>query len=152
MIGSIVTTVKGHLQGTMENDICVWRGVRYAKAPIDGLRFRSPEPVDDWSGVMDAVDFGPVPPQPMDRAVRTGMSGNEKMDEDCLFLNIWSPRADDKKRPVMVWIPGGAYITGAGSLDMYNGHLLAKNGDVVVVSINYRLGGTGISGFYRVGR
>lgn len=61
MIGSIVTTVKGHLQGTMENDICVWRGVRYAKAPIDGLRFRSPEPVDNWSGVMDAVDFGPVP-------------------------------------------------------------------------------------------
>ncbi|MEK4010582.1 carboxylesterase/lipase family protein [Peribacillus sp. FSL M8-0224] len=147
MIGSIVTTVKGHLQGTMENDICVWRGVRYAKAPIDGLRFRSPEPVDNWSGVMDAVDFGPVPPQPMDRAVRTGMSGNEKMDEDCLFLNIWSPRADDNKRPVMVWIPGGAYITGAGSLDMYNGHLLAKNGDVVVVSINYRLGALGYLDF-----
>lgn len=83
----------------------------------------------------------------MDRAVRTGMSGNEKMDEDCLFLNIWSPRADDKKRPVMVWIPGGAYITGAGSLDMYNGHLLAKNGDVVVVSINYRLGALGYLDF-----
>ncbi|PJN86874.1 carboxylesterase/lipase family protein [Bacillus sp. mrc49] len=137
MIGSIVTTAKGHLQGTMENDIYVWRGVRYAKAPVSALRFRSPEPVEKWGGVVDAVEFGPIPPQPNDWA------GIGKMDEDCLYLNIWSPRADDKKRPVIVWIPGGANIFGAGSIDQYNGHSLAKNGDVVVVSINYRVGALG---------
>ncbi|MGE7602110.1 carboxylesterase/lipase family protein [Peribacillus sp. NPDC097675] len=147
MIGSIVTTTKGHLQGTVENGISVWRGVRYAKAPIDGLRFRSPEPVEKWNGVLDATDYGAVPPQPMERAVRLGMTGNEKMEEDCLFLNIWSPNADNQKRPVMVWIPGGAYITGAGSIDMYNGHILAGNGDIVVVSINYRLGALGYLDF-----
>ncbi|MCK1992781.1 carboxylesterase/lipase family protein [Peribacillus muralis] len=141
MIGSIVTTTKGHLQGTMDNDICVWRGVRYAKAPVAALRFRSPEPVEKWSGVSDAVEFGAIPPQP------SSWAGTEKMDEDCLFLNIWSPRADDKKRPVMVWIPGGAYISGAGSIDQYDGHVMAKNGDVVVVSINYRSGALGFLDF-----
>ncbi|AOH53994.1 hypothetical protein ABE28_006495 [Peribacillus muralis] len=141
MIGSIVTTAKGHLQGTMENDICVWRGVRYAKAPIDALRFRSPEPVEKWSGVLDAVEFGAFQPQPNDGA------GKGNMDEDCLYLNIWSPRADDKKRPVMVWVPGGTYISGAGSTGQFNGHSLAKNGDVVVVSIQYRLGALGFLDF-----
>ncbi|MGE6378933.1 carboxylesterase/lipase family protein [Peribacillus muralis] len=141
MIGSIVTTAKGHLQRAMENDICVWRGVRYAKPPVAALRFRSPEPVGKWSGVLDAVDYGHIPPQPIERA------GTEKMGEACLFLNIWSPRADDKKRPVMVWIPDGAYISGAGSINRFNGHSLAKNGDVVVVSINYRLGALGYLDF-----
>lgn len=147
MIGSIVTTTKGHLQGTVENGVGVWRGIRYAKAPSDELRFRSPEPVEKWEGVMDAIDFGAIPPQPMERAEGMGLMGNEKMDEDCLFLNIWSPKADDQKRPVMVWIPGGAYVTGSGSIDMYNGHVLAGNGNVVVVSINYRLGALGYLDF-----
>ncbi|WP_285769356.1 carboxylesterase/lipase family protein [Peribacillus sp. SI8-4] len=141
MIGSIVTTAKGHLQGTMENDICVWRGVRYAKAPIDALRFRSPEPVEKWSGVLDAVEFGAFPPQPSKGA------GIGKMDEDCLFLNIWSPRADDNKRPVMVWIPGGTYISDAGTAARFSGQSLAKSGDVVVVSINYRIGALGFLDF-----
>ena len=147
MIGSIVTTTKGHLQGTVENGVGVWKGVRYARAPIGELRFRSPVPVERWNGVLDAVHFGAVPPQPLERAVRMGMTGSEEMDEDCLFLNIWSPNADDRKRPVMVWIPGGAYIMGSGSIDMYNGNMLARTGDVVVVSINYRLGALGYLDF-----
>ena len=147
MIGSIVTTARGHIQGTAEGDIYVWKGVRYAKAPVGELRFRPPEPPEKWTGVMDAITFGAIPPQPMERAVQTGMDPAAWMDEDCLFLNIWSPKADDRKRPVMVWIPGGAYVTGAGSIDMYNGQHLARNGDLVVVTINYRLGALGYLDF-----
>jgi para-nitrobenzyl esterase len=119
----------------MEQGVCVWRGIPYAKAPIGNLRFKAPQAPDSWTGVRDATKFGPAAPQ-MKRAI----ANDEKQSEDCLFLNIWSPAADGKKRPVMFWIHGGGFVSGSGSLPMYDGAPLAKKGDVVIVTINYRMG------------
>ncbi len=130
----IVETKQGKLQGTSDNGTLVWRGIPYAKAPIGDLRFKAPKPTDKWEGVKNATTFGPIAPQ------HSSSNADGKSDEDCLFLNIWSTGADTKKRPVMFWIHGGAFSTGAGSNSIYDGSSLAKKGEVVVVTINYRLG------------
>lgn len=135
---SIAETKQGKLRGTVENGISVWKGVRYAKAPVGDLRFRAPQQLEKWEGVKDAVEFGTIEVQPQSK-----FNAGGEQSEDCLFLNIWSPAADGKKRPVMFWIHGGGFIVGAGSSPLYNGNNLAKNGDVVVVTINYRLGPLG---------
>ena len=126
------------MRGTYDKDICVWRGIKYAKAPVGDLRFRAPQPVDSWTGVKDAVAFSPVAPQ---QESNLGTKGPQS--EDCLALNIWSPAADGKKRPVMFWIHGGGFVIGSGSSELYYGTNLAKKGDVVIVTINYRLGPLG---------
>ena len=138
----IVKVKQGELRGTTEQNICVWRGVRYAKAPIGELRYQAPQAPDSWSGVKDAISFGAVAPQ-----FKKVLVDNETQNEDCLFLNVWSPAADGKKRPVMVWIHGGGFVGGSGSSDMYNGTQIAKRGDVVVVTLNYRLGPLGFMYF-----
>ena len=134
----IVQTRQGKLRGIVKDGVCEWRGVRYAKAPIGDLRFHSPQPPDKWDGIKNAAEFGSIAPQ-MKRALGEKQSQNE----DCLFLNVWSPAADEKKRPVMFWIHGGGFMAGSGSSDLYDGSQFAKNGDVVIVSINYRLGALG---------
>ncbi len=131
----VVQTKQGKVQGTTEQKVCVWRGIPYAKAPVGELRFKSPQPADSWPEVKNATQFGAASLQP-----QSSFTGNMPKSEDCLSLNIWSPAADGKKRPVMFWIHGGGFIVGAGSSDLYNGANLAQNGDVVVVSFNYRLG------------
>jgi para-nitrobenzyl esterase len=130
----VTETRQGILRGTVEENICVWRGVKYAEAE----RFGLPHACKAWSGVKDALEFGPAAIQ-----TKSMLSSKEAQSEDCHYLNIWSPAADSKKRPVMVWIHGGSLVVGSGSLPMYDGLKLAKNGDVVVVSINYRLGPLG---------
>ncbi|MES2622563.1 MAG: carboxylesterase/lipase family protein [Bacteroidota bacterium] len=134
----IVQTKMGKVRGTTEKQVSVWRGIRFAKAPVGNLRFRAPETPDAWVGVQDALEFGSSAPQ-----TESSLSGDEPQSEDCLFLNIWSPAADDKKRPVMFWIHGGGFEIGTGSSSLYNGANLANNGDVVVVTTNYRLGTLG---------
>lgn len=134
----IVSTKLGKLRGGFENGVCVWRGIRYAKAPVGNLRFKNPVPVEPWRGVKDATEFGAAAPQ-----VKNPLGGDVTQNEDCLFLNIWSPAADGKKRPVMFWIHGGGFAIGSGASPLYNGTNLAKRGDVVVVTINYRLGPLG---------
>jgi para-nitrobenzyl esterase len=136
--GSIVETKQGKLQGAMEQGICVWRGIPYSKPPVGDLRFRAPMPPDSWTGIKNATVFGPVAPQ-----IKRTVKEKELQSEDCLYLNVWSPAADGKKRPVMFWIHGGGFVSGSGSLPMYDGAELAKKGDVVVVTINYRLGPLG---------
>lgn len=131
----VVTTAYGKLRGTTDGNVYVWKGIPYAKAPVGTLRFRSPQPPEKWEGVKDATLFGASSPQ-----VESDFSRNSVQDENCLFLNIWSPAADDKKRPVMFWIHGGGFVVGSGSSELYNGAKLAEAGDVVVVTINYRLG------------
>jgi len=138
----IVKTKQGQVRGTTEKDVCVWKGIRYAKAPMGALRFRAPQPVDNWAGVKDATAFGAVAIQ-----MKRILVGNEQQSEDCLFLNIWSPAADGKRRPVMFWIHGGGFIGGSSSSELYDGAQLAKKGDVVIVSINYRLGPLGFMYF-----
>ena len=140
--GLLVKTSQGQIKGDIEKNICVWKGIRYAKAPVGDLRFRDPQAPDNWAGIKEATTFGAVAPQ-----FKKILIGNELQNEDCLFLNVWSPAADGKKRPVMVWLHGGGFVGGSGSSDMYDGTNIATRGDVVVVTINYRLGPLGFMYF-----
>jgi len=133
-----ITTQQGILHGTANNDVRVWRGIPYAQPPVGDLRFKAPQPVQSWEGIRNATAFGSIAPQPKD-----GMSSSGIQSEDCLFLNIWSPKNTAGKKPVMFWIHGGGFVIGAGSDGMYEGSKMSKNGDVVVVTINYRLGPLG---------
>jgi para-nitrobenzyl esterase len=135
---AIVQTQYGKVRGFSEKGVYVWKGISYAKAPVGDLRFRAPQKPESWQGVKDALKYGASAPQENSRLEETG-----NQNEDCLFLNIWSPSPDAKKRPVMFWIHGGGFIIGTGSSSLYNGAHLAMKGDVVVVTINYRLGPLG---------
>jgi para-nitrobenzyl esterase len=115
-----------------------YAGIRYARPPVGELRFRAPEPVGPWEGVHDATAFGPSAPQPPPLPGSIIAEGDLRTDEDCLFLNVYTPKADNARRPVMVWIHGGAYTMGSG--DMYDGSSMVRRGEVVVVTLNYRLG------------
>ena len=140
-------TRKGALQGQIENDLHVFRGVPFAQPPIGDLRWRRPQPLAAWDGVRDAPEFGPISIQPPRPAAGpfAGIMGHsqERMSEDCLYLNVWTPGLDDARRPVMVWIHGGGLSSGSGSSPAYDGAPLASRGDVVIVTINYRLGALG---------
>ncbi|WP_410514746.1 carboxylesterase/lipase family protein [Paenibacillus sp. BR2-3] len=140
MEGPIAVTCYGRLKGMQANGVNIWRGIPFAAPPVGELRFRAPQPPEPWSSVRDALEFGPVSHQPPDtRGTRFGGS-KPQHSEDCLYLNIWSPRAGGEGLPVMVWIHGGTFVTGAGSQPMFDGASLAARGKVIVVSINYRLG------------
>ncbi len=131
-------TSHGLLRGTTEGRVAVWRGVAYAEQPVGELRFLAPQPLRPWTGVRDAIDHGPLPPQ--GRSFVGGGRDDPKMrDEACLTVTVWSPDVS-ASLPVMVWIPGGAFVYGAGQLQLYNGSRLAGNGNVVVVNVTYRLG------------
>ncbi|UOR13729.1 carboxylesterase/lipase family protein [Halobacillus amylolyticus] len=145
---TVVETANGKVKGKQVEGVYAWKGIPYAKPPLGPLRFQPPEQPESWEGIRDATHFGPASPQPS-REI-SDFLGNEAKNtsEDCLYLNVWSPGADDKRRPVMVWIHGGAFISGSGSSDFYDGTSFATEGDVVVVTINYRLG---IMGFLHLG-
>jgi para-nitrobenzyl esterase len=132
----IASTANGKIQGLDKDGVLQFRGIRYATAE----RFRAPQPAGPWDGIYDATAFGPPAPQnpsPLESMLSAPpVEGNE----DCLFLNVYTPAVDDGARPVMVWIHGGAFTAGQGSTPWYNGSHLASQGDVVVVTINYRLG------------
>jgi para-nitrobenzyl esterase len=109
---------------------------------VGPLRFKAPEPPEPWSGVRDCTRYGPSAPQPPMMLPLPGMDVGAQ-SEDCLYLNVWTPGCDDAKRPVMVWIHGGGFVIGSGSQPVYVGSHLARRGDVVVVTLNYRLGALG---------
>jgi para-nitrobenzyl esterase len=114
----------------------VYRGIPYAAPPVGDLRWRPPAPVKPWPGTRICTEFGAVCPQPN----QAGASRvRQRMDESCLFLNVWTAAGPDGKRPVMVWIHGGGHVLGAGSMSVYDGAALARAG-VVLITINYRLG------------
>ena len=142
MTDVLVTTTAGALRGTTEDGIAVFKGVPYAAPPVGDLRFRPPAPLEAWTGVRDALAYGPSCPQPAQRPA--GWSQETAESEDCLYLNVWTPDASPaRKRPVMVWIHGGGYAIGSGSWPLYSGAALAARGDVVVVTVNHRLGALG---------
>jgi para-nitrobenzyl esterase len=146
---SRVETIYGPVEGvTAENGVEGFYGIPFAAPPTGDLRFKSPRPPQPWTEVRAADSFGPWSLQPPP-GVGSVIGGEESgMSEDCLTLNIWTPAAtkdDGKKRPVMVWIHGGAFQTGSGGGLLYRGHNLAKRGDAVVVTINYRLGALGFA-------
>jgi para-nitrobenzyl esterase len=132
-------TNAGRLRGALERGVASFKGVRYAAPPLGQRRFRPPAPVEPWQGVRDALALGPSCPQPSARP--EGWPGEVLEDEDCLFLNVWTPAVGDaKRRPVMVWLHGGGFAIGSGSWPLYDGASLARRGDVVVVTVNHRLG------------
>ena len=131
----VVETEKGKIKGNEENNLRSFLGIRYAKPPVGDLRFKSPQSVEKWDGIVDALEYSPICPQPPDGTPIEG-----PRDEDCLSLNIYSPVSDDKLKPVMFWVHGGAFSMGSGSRPRFYGGNLAQYGDVVVVTINYRLG------------
>jgi para-nitrobenzyl esterase len=115
----------------VRNSKGIYRGIPYAAPPVGPLRWQPPQPVTPWTSPRSCAKFGPVCPQ---------INCQGEMDEDCLYLNIWTPHpGHGPKLPVMVWIHGGAFVTGSGSDEIYDGAALARQG-VVVVTFNYRLG------------
>ncbi len=113
-------------------------------APITGAaRFAAPQREAPWSEVADATSYRDYCPQSVSKTGALLGARNKPGNDDCLNLNVWTPGTDDGARPVMVWIHGGAYVTGTGSIPWYDGHRFAANHDVVVVTINYRLGALG---------
>ncbi|MFF5995716.1 carboxylesterase/lipase family protein [Lysinibacillus sp. KU-BSD001] len=150
MSETLVQTSFGQVIGENVDGIAVWKGIPYAKAPIGKLRFSPPQSPDAWEGVYEATQFGPSAIQPEREMMRflDAHVEEDEMSEDCLYLNIWSPGADNKKRAVMVWIHGGAFMNGSGNSKSYNGASFAAHHDVVVVTINYRLG---VFGFLHLG-
>jgi len=130
----VARTTAGRVRGYLDNGICAFRGVRYG-ATTAGRRFQPPLAPEPWKDVRDATEYGPASPQRRELGPAS---------EDCLFLNVWTPALrDGGKRPVMVYIHGGAYSNGSGSSPLYDGVRLAKRGDVVIVSVNHRLNAFG---------
>ncbi len=140
-IPSVILKVEGGLvEGTTEDGVISYKGIPFAAPPTGDLRWRPPQPVKRWEGILKAYKFAPVCPQPtMPMLISLGSS----MSEDCLYLNIWKPvESSGKNLPVLVWIHGGAFSMGGTSQSLYSGEKLAKKG-VIVVSIAYRLGALG---------
>ncbi|MGN3974802.1 carboxylesterase/lipase family protein [Tsuneonella sp. SYSU-LHT278] len=152
----IVETAQGKVQGLKDEGVDAFLGLRYAAPPVGPLRFRAPQPAADWDGIWDATSLGapcmqmytPSGPNTSDTTRQFQSifptAGEAKIDnEDCLFLNVWTPAADRGKRPVMVWFHGGGYAYGSGGWPVYDGRNLAAKGDVVVVTVNHRLNAFG---------
>jgi para-nitrobenzyl esterase len=135
-----VSTRSGLVEGVASgvDGVTVYRGIPYAAPPVGNLRWRPPQPPAAWEGVRLCDQFGPSCPQPKMTGIYRGADG--PTDEDCLYLNIWTPATSpDGRLPVLVWIHGGGLTIGSGSMRTYHGHNLAARG-AVVVTINYRLG------------
>src|SRR5262245_26273614 len=140
-----VQVESGLLAGRQSEDrnIFCFKGIPYAQPPVGRLRWRAPEPPSRWSGVRAAEAFGPRCVQPDRARTAVGYFGPEAESEDCLYLNVWTGDCSpDARRPVMVWLHGGALLVGSGALPIFDGSALARHG-VVVVTVNFRLGRLG---------
>jgi para-nitrobenzyl esterase len=137
----LVTLSAGRLAGYLDRGTEVFKGIRYG-ADTAQHRFMPAPPAGSWSGVRDALQFGPASLQP---------NAKEAGSEDCLFLNVWTPACDAGRRPVMCYIHGGAYASGSGSSPLYDGVRLCQRGDVVVVTMNHRLSAFGYLFLQRLG-
>lgn len=136
----VVETSYGPVRGVDEGRVTAWKGIRYAAAPVGDLRFRAPQPPERWTEIADATVFGPACPQPIFPNMPLDLGAPQ--GEDCLRLNVWasSETRPGAAKPVLVWLHGGAYVLGSSSQTLYDGSRLVSHGDVVVVTVNYRLG------------
>jgi para-nitrobenzyl esterase len=139
-----VSTPAGRVRGHREAGVAVFRGIPYAQPPVGALRLAAPRPVPGWSGVREALAFGPPPPQGGHFGMDALSPGSA--DDDWLTVNVWSPEPDPGAGlPVMVWIQGGGYEIGMSGLPEYDGGRLAREGRVVVVTLNYLVGAEGFA-------
>ena len=147
MSTSVETTVEtnaGKIEGYQRRGLYVFKGIPYAAPPVGGRRWLPPQPVEPWSGVRHTQSYASTAPQNMaEQGIFKEFGGEEPQSEDCLYLNVWTPGLDDACRPVLFWIHGGGFTGGSGSQPFYKGSRLAARGNVVVVTINYRLGSLG---------
>ena len=143
--GSSIQTTYGPIRGTEAGGIQVFRGIRYAAPPTGDRRFRPPVAPEPWTDVADCTKHSPVAPQNPSPLEAMFGADPPPQSEDCLTLNVFTPATDGGSRPVMVWIHGGAFVTGSGSTPWYDGTSFATRHDIVVVTINYRLGALGFS-------
>ena len=136
----IVTIKQGTLKGQTIDGITSFLGIPYAKPPVENLRWRPPQPPESWTGTRLANSFGADSMQPKSQGP---FASQGETSEDCLYLNIWRPEnKPEKPLPVMVWIYGGAWMSGSGSYPLYNGKTIASKG-VILVNFNYRVGRLG---------
>lgn len=142
----MVQTRAGTLTGSLDRGIESYKGIAYGADTSGEHRFLPPRPATPWSGTLEANAFGPDAVQARGPRPKAGATTNNfdlPPGEDCLTLNVWTPASDNAARPVMVWLHGGGFYSGSGSGTMYDGANLSRRGDVVVVSINHRLGALG---------
>jgi para-nitrobenzyl esterase len=132
----------GDVSGSVDRGIRVFKGIPYAAPPSGPRRWKPPQPLMPWTGVRDATQFGAECPQAPYLNSSIYVRPTQPQSEDCLFVNVWTPATGGEKRPVLVWIHGGALTKGSGISDTRDGVPLAKKG-VVLVSLNYRLGPLG---------
>ncbi len=129
----VVKTNQGYIKGSTEKGIAVFKGIPYAQPPMDNLRYRPPVAHSPWTDTLDAVQFGSSALQPSGETA----AGSE----DCLYLNLYTPKIDDRKRAVVIWVHGGSMTAGSGK--GMDGHAFADKDDIVTITINYRLGALG---------
>jgi para-nitrobenzyl esterase len=136
-----VTTTGGRLRGAMENGVLAFKGIPYGAPASGARRFLPPAKPEPWEGVREALELGPQAPQvkgALPEYFRSLDSDAGGFGEDCLNLHVWTPAADDGRRPVMVWLHGGGFVVSSANWPIYNGANLARHG-VVVVTVNHRL-------------
>lgn len=129
----IVKTAQGYIKGSNENKIAVFKGIPYAEPPMDARRYLPPVTHTPWADTLNTTEFGASASQPQ--------GPKAAGSEDCLYLNLYTPKPDNQKRAVLLWVHGGSMTGGSGN-DM-NGHAFADNDDIVTITINYRLGAYG---------
>jgi para-nitrobenzyl esterase len=144
--GPVVETAAGRLRGHVRDGVVTFKGVRYGATTAGANRFQPPLKPQPWTGIVDAIEYGPRAWQPfraMIPEIGDALTGSGPMDEDCLRVNVWTPAIDRGRRPVMVWFHGGGQRTGSGNSIFYDGSALARKHDVVVVTVTHRLNALG---------
>ena len=153
-MAAVVETSNGRVRGATRRGALAFMGIPYARAAVGRLRFAAPRPPEPWPGVRDCFEPGPGAPQRSSMpSWLQGLAGNPRLTgEDCLRVHVFTPSLEPAKRPVLVWIHGGGFVFGSGSAPVYDGVQLAREHDVVVITLNYRLGALGFAQLDSVAR
>ncbi|WP_171041372.1 carboxylesterase/lipase family protein [Sinomonas susongensis] len=146
----LVETSAGRVRGSDTGSVLRFLGIPYGDTTAGANRFLPPQPPVPWSGVRDALALGSIAPQPVRSGAAAGRFGGATVGEDCLVVNVWTPSTEGR-RPVLFWIHGGGFFQGAGLTAHTDGEALARDLDVVVVSVNHRLGLLGFLYLHEVG-